>query len=205
MSVCGKKVLREVNAKPPKPAKSWLGDEFKVDEETKRQLGKVASEMAARNTKRSVGEFFSFSGRAPRSGFWWIVLSVIVLVLIGAIGFSALGMPMGVGMLCTYVVIMAFSLPLLVRRAHDLNVGGWLIAIMYIASAFIGVLSASVDSDSNIAGLLAVLGGLNNIAWLVVLGFLPGTVGVNKYGEDPLLGGPIQFRRIRFGSALPRE
>ena len=118
-------------------------------------------------------KYADFQGRARRSEYWlWVlfivVVSTVLNVLGGAMGGGAVDPtnPMGAYSSPAGIVSLLFSLATLVpsiavgvRRLHDTNRSGWWILI----------------------GLIPILG------WLVLLVFyvLPGTVGPNKFGEDP--------------------
>jgi uncharacterized membrane protein YhaH (DUF805 family) len=119
---------------------------------------------------------FSFSGRIPRSTWWYFNLAVwvvsFVLVLILAVLFalvynsSSSSDPTGI-ILAVDCLVGLFALLLIyptlavsVKRCHDLNHSGWFVLISLIP--FVGSI------------------------WLLIeLGFLAGTVGPNQYGEDP--------------------
>jgi len=109
--------------------------------------------------------YFSFEGRINRAKFWlggiilWLV-AVILLSITVAINSGFMWFITSIFML----VIIWPSLALSIKRWHDRNKSGWWIFI----------------------GLVPFIGGI----WaLVETGFLPGTVGPNEYGLDPL--GPI--------------
>ena len=128
-------------------------------------------------------KYASFSGRAPRSEFWWFFLFVIILyalfsvVMVGAIGGMAesaaepqSGMVGAMG--GSVILMMLFWLALLiptiavqVRRLHDINRSGWwvggfyLLYLLYfvlIIGAFGSAMEAGVDgSDPAVGGLAA--------------------------------------------------
>jgi len=137
-------------------------------------------------------------GRASRREFWmftlfvWIVAIVMIALLFGVAGASALSFGQGVnptdysalfagagfGMIA---LIFAFyiwalltgvaSLGVTIRRIHDLNYSGWFLLLFYIV--LFGALA--------INKYLYMLVGLG---WIVVMA-LPGTQGANNYGDDP--------------------
>lgn len=124
--------------------------------------------------------WFSFQGRATRSDYWLrfflpimaisIVLS-IVDVFIGTFGeASEIGLLSGLFSLFTIWPSLAVS----VKRLHDRDQSGWFLLLWFIPI----------------------------IGWLylfVVIGFLRGTMGQNRFGPDPLgddglgKGGPEAF------------
>lgn len=131
-----------------------------------------------------IRKYATFSGRAPRSEFWWFTLFyfavffilLLILLALGAQDVSASGqMPMSATLLIVVTGIFALAslVPLLavtVRRLHDRNFSGWW---------YLGAI---------VAGFLPVVGWIASIALLVVCA-LPGTAGPNRFGADPL-GGP---------------
>jgi len=115
-------------------------------------------------------KFVDFTGRAPRSEYWWFYLFV-VLVVVGMLllDTALLGHdPDDPGSLpvLTLLAGAAFFLPILsagVRRLHDSNRSGWWLLI----------------------ALIPIVGGLIQIVLLA----LPGTPGPNRFGENPLGAG----------------
>lgn len=129
--------------------------------------------------------YADFSGRSRRMEYWMFSLGVTIAFLIIGLVFGGLlgllagsgtsnpdGSPsagllgggmLGVGLfLILALALLIPGLAVQVRRFHDQNLSGWMVLI----------------------NLIPYLGGL------VVLVFmcLPGTVGANKYGPDPLAG-----------------
>ncbi len=109
-----------------------------------------------------------FSGRARRKEYWMFYLFNIIFLLLAmgldnllGITFSIGGTSMFYGYIYT-IYALAVLIPgfaLFVRRLHDLGKSG--------AWFFIG--------------FIPFIGGI----WLLVLMCIAGTVGPNKYGEDP--------------------
>ncbi|HEY7222839.1 MAG TPA: DUF805 domain-containing protein [Micromonosporaceae bacterium] len=105
-------------------------------------------------------KYATFSGRARRSEYWTFVIVnwVIAAVLVGI----GTGAKVSALAYVAYVFLLAALIPtlaVLVRRLHDSGrSGGWF---------FIS--------------FVPFIGGL----WLLVLMFLGGTQGANRYGEDP--------------------
>lgn len=109
--------------------------------------------------------YANFSGRAPRSEFWWFYLlsSVLVAILL-LIAFAAEPI---VGMVFLVIVSVALILPslaVMVRRLHDTNHSAWWLLWL----------------------LLSWIGGLV----LLIVMTLPGTQGPNRYGPEPGLPYP---------------
>ena len=120
----------------------------------------VSTSMAA---SPSMTEFlFSFDGRIGRQSFWlkFILPYFIIGFVVGFIdGFVGLG---GILIGLFYLATLWPYLAVLAKRWHDREKSGWWTLI----------------------GLIPVVGGI----WILVeCGFLKGTDGSNRFGEDPLL------------------
>ncbi len=126
--------------------------------------------------------FADFSGRSRRMEYWMFALLnilvafafVMVAILVGG-GLSAIGdmeRGAGAGLIVLapfglyYVAILIPSLAVQVRRLHDRDMSGWWLLLFYVLS------------------LIPVVGFFASIA-LLVLAFLPGTDGDNRFGPDP--------------------
>ncbi len=128
---------------------------------------------------RSVlGKYATFSGRAPRSEYWWYTLFLIIVsgilfrldlmmfpnlfsyaVTDSGAGFSANAGPLsGIFSLLTFLPGLAVS----VRRLHDTDRSGWLLLL----------------------ALIPLIGWIILIVWFVQRG----TTGANRFGDDPLTG-----------------
>ena len=118
----------------------------------------------------SLGQFlFSLNGRITRSDYWlkWY-LPAMVLVILAAVLDGALGLAdpqIGVGPITAVIYLAMFwpSIAVSVKRLHDRDKSGWFMLIM----------------------LIPIIGFI----WIFVLvGFLRGTQGPNRFGDDPLGG-----------------
>jgi len=137
-------------------------------------------------------------GRASRREFWmftlfvWIVAIVLVGLLIGVAGASALSLGQGInpadygslmagaglGMMVFVIVFYVWALltavasfGVTIRRIHDLNFSGWFLVLYYI----VGFGALAINKWLY---LLVLVGG-------IVAMCLPGTKGSNNYGKDP--------------------
>lgn len=128
---------------------------------------------------------FSFEGRTNRSAYWlkWTLPYMVVMVVLSVIGSmfagptDAYGMPTGTPS-TMYMIINAISglvglvalwpsLAVVAKRWHDRDKSGWWTLII----------------------LVPVIGAL----WMLVeCGFLKGTDGPNRFGDDPLQAGGYQ-------------
>lgn len=149
-------------------------------------------------------KFVTFRGRARRSEYWYFVLFGILLgipagiidtVMATASGNTTGGRPV-TGLLS--LVLFLPRLSVAVRRLHDVNYSGWFIGGFFIAlavvlSMFIGLfIGVPRGGDPNFATPLGIaviagfLGLFGWVIWLFVLTLLRGTIGPNRYGEDPM-------------------
>ena len=122
----------------------------------------------------------SFEGRINRKPFWLTAIAcgigygILFYIISSVFGtFTPTDQPGNYGMQLTtpgwilvgilYIAIIWFGLALQVKRWHDRNKSGWWVLI----------------------NLVPLIGGI----WaLVETGFLAGTPGPNRFGEDPLAG-----------------
>ena len=105
------------------------------------------------------GNYANFSGRAPRSEFWWFQLfsSVLLGILFLLMNSGAILWP-----ILAFIVALAMFLPTLavwVRRLHDTNRSAWWL-------------------------LLSLVPWVGGLVLLIMLAF-PGTPGPNRYGPEP--------------------
>ena len=104
--------------------------------------------------------WLTFDGRATRSDYWLkTFLPFFILSIVAGIIDGLLGMGL-FGLLVSLASIIP-GLFVGIKRLHDRDMSGWFMLLILVP--FIGWL-----------------------ALLVIIGFLPGTQGENKYGPDPL-------------------
>lgn len=133
--------------------------------------------------KHMFENYANFSGRTSLKQFWLAFLmhflisftASIMIYVFTILSLIGLGMSGGAGPVWIITVIllgamivysMITILPFIsmqVRRMHDQNMPGWIVALCYVGSLFCG---------------------MGSIALLVFM-CLPGTEGANQYGEDP--------------------
>ena len=145
--------------------------------------------------KRPLQKYADFSGRAPRSEYWWYVLATIIANLIAMVLDSILGLDRAVGPygILSTLLMLALLVPGLavsVRRLHDTNRSGWWVLIAVIPYLMVGVAAGMAAATGSMAGLgtagiLSILAFIGLIVLLVFM-ILPGTPGDNRYGPNPL-------------------
>jgi uncharacterized membrane protein YhaH (DUF805 family) len=132
--------------------------------------------------------YAEFSGRSRRMEFWsynlfnLIVYAILGAVLVGTMGgmgafntgpgsdptavfgvlFGGFGLVIALYVLATFIPTLAVT----VRRLHDRDMSGW----WYLGFVVIS--------------LIPLVGFIASIAFLVIM-FLPGTPGPNRFGADP--------------------
>ena len=128
-------------------------------------------------------KYYDVQGRASRAEFWYWVLFVTIMDLIPVVNLGAL------------FVLTPPTITALVRRLHDTNQAGWLVALLVIlgGAAFVvlacGLLYASAEglNSEDEAFLWSTFAFATALAFSAfVLTVRPGTPGPNKYGPAPV-------------------
>jgi uncharacterized membrane protein YhaH (DUF805 family) len=130
--------------------------------------------------------YADFTGRSRRLEFWsFAFLNFIVTSVLVSLAFST-GLShgaiirkaefdgsLGMATIAFFAILGMYSLAVLVpmtaanvRRLHDRNMSGWW------CLGFV------------VLGTVPFVGWVSSVAYLVIM-FLPGTAGPNRYGEDP--------------------
>jgi len=133
--------------------------------------------------------YAEFSGRSRRMEYWSFALFnlIVMTVIVGIAMASGFSLSMfgrmtagadpslffGTGMIVLFslaglywLAIIVPTIAVTVRRLHDREMSGWW---------YLGFI---------VLGMIPVVGWIANIAFLVIT-FLPGTVGPNRFGDDP--------------------
>ena len=152
-----------------------------------------------------LGFYFNPNGRITRKDFWLKFVLVLIGISLVANFVDGLVFPYsGIGTSGPIEAIATFAtlwpqIAITAKRFHDRNMSGWWQILFNIAifggtmtlgvANSSGAFAAGADLDSE--QLTMLLGGLALILVsagieLVILGFMPGTKGPNKYGDDPL-------------------
>lgn len=108
--------------------------------------------------KYNFENYFSITGRASRSEYWWFTLFMLILYVIAGIMDSVVGFP--IFYLTTALILLAPSICVAIRRMHDVNKSGWWLLVSFIP----------------------LVGAL----YLLYLLVTKGTDGDNDFGADPL-------------------
>ena len=148
----------------------------------------------------SLSEFlFSPRGRINRAKYWLFALvgGAILVVLVGvvAVAFAGFihdprggaGFPIGaiVIIAIVYLFFLIVSIFVGIKRLHDRDKSGWWLLVFYLGPAILSGISEVLSRNG--IGILFALASLGISIWAFVeLGCLRGTIGPNRYGEDPL-------------------
>ncbi len=120
-----------------------------------------------------LNKYATFSGRAPRSEYWWFYLFTFL------IGLAALPFDYVLGNeFISNGVSLAFLVPTLAagsRRLHDTDKSGWLQLLPLIGIVFLFF--------SSILGIVVILA---LVILLIVMLATKGNPGDNRFGPDPL-------------------
>lgn len=110
------------------------------------------------------GKWYWFDGRIPRTTYWvsLLVLFCAALVIVGLSTLTIPGQLLFIGFVAVYYLVVVVH----IKRWHDRNKPAWWMLLVFIP----------------------IIGGI----WtLVELGFLAGTDGPNRYGDDPTIRRPV--------------
>ena len=157
---------------------------------------------------------FSFHGRINRAKYWlailfWTVVDIVVFAVVGgmlvkdilALGSEPSGadvvrviLSFGIGIvlviLLVFVPMIVSGFAIGIKRLHDRDQSGWWILLFYFGPAVASALAQRSDAGALVLVLSLVSLGISIWA-IVVLGFLRGTRGPNRYGPDPLGGSDV--------------
>lgn len=111
--------------------------------------------------KSFFSRYTDFKGRSSRSEYWWpqlafFLVGIIIGVLTAVVGETVGNILLGI----FYLVILIPGIAISIRRLHDLDKSGWWLLI----------------------ALIPLIGALVLFFFFVQRG----TVGGNRFGEDPL-------------------
>lgn len=153
-------------------------------------------------------DILSFRGRANRMDFWMVSIGLSLLqVVFGLLAGLIIGMLFQDGLTPEQKVIGAalFSLgvqflflwpitAVAVRRSHDRNMSGWwygAYALFGLAVTLAGLtlqllgVAPEGETEAMIFAAVAYMEVGLWLVFLVILGFLPGTRGANRFGPAP--------------------
>lgn len=110
--------------------------------------------------KTCLGKYATFQGRAIRSEYWYFTLFNLILNLMASV---IAGASLGALTVLPVIVLIALLVPSIavsIRRLHDLDKSGWWVLL----------------------ALIPLIGAIILLIWSIKRG----TVGLNRFGADPL-------------------
>lgn len=160
-------------------------------------------------------KYFSWQGRLNRKPYWLRSLALFA-VTIGVfallfVGFGAAGsllggdlsgledFNLGIGAILIGILALVFIIAVTVsgmsiaaRRLHDRNKSAWWLLVFYVLPNFLsGDTGFYGPADEPLAIVVTLAGAAISIWGLIEIGFLKGTDGPNRFGEDPLHDGEV--------------
>jgi uncharacterized membrane protein YhaH (DUF805 family) len=104
--------------------------------------------------------YVNFSGRAPRSEYWYWTLFAILLVLAAVLIDVSIANEQIILTVIAELIIALPGLAVSVRRLHDLDKSGWFVLLAFVP----------------------LVGSIILVIWFC----MRGTAGSNRFGPDPL-------------------
>jgi uncharacterized membrane protein YhaH (DUF805 family) len=139
-------------------------------------------------------------GRIGRKSYWLGSLIIIGAVLAVAFAIIAMsdetafdepdGRSSALGHVLAWVLLLA-SVPVSVKRLHDLNRSGHYLWPMFILDGLltageIAGVTGTTTAPTALGWVLITIYGIYSLVLLICLGFYRGTTGHNDFGPDPL-------------------
>ena len=125
-------------------------------------------------------KYFSFSGRASRSEFWFFYLFILIGYIICITLIVAVSMKLFWLMGLFMLGIMIPALAVTARRLHDINKSGWFQLVPYPA----GILERIFASSSEGLEILFLIIGLGLYIYLFILYCTDGDKKNNRFGKN---------------------
>ncbi len=148
---------------------------------------------------------WGFDGRISRKYFWlaglvWFIWFVAILFpfvhwftggqwMSDTIDDQQIDKATSAAMLVAAAILLYPSLAMSVKRLHDLNLSAWWCVPAFIpgfADNLLTVVDAPATAQTGALWIDCAVG----LVYIVVLGFIRGTDGPNKYGDDPRIKSP---------------
>lgn len=119
-------------------------------------------------------KYSDFSSRSRRSEYWyWYLFTTII-------GLVADFIPV-VSTIVTFVILIP-TLSVTVRRFHDIDRSGWWVLAPLAALL---VLQVGLDRQHNVTIIIGAVATIPMLLIVIVWLCRDGTVGPNRFGEDP--------------------
>jgi uncharacterized membrane protein YhaH (DUF805 family) len=130
-------------------------------------------------------KFWNLSGRATRIQWWRFQIYAMfgyIVVLFAAISIKDDRLRVGLVAAAVAVFLVAL-LAIAFKRLHDRNKSAWWLLLFYGVPILCD--GATYLAGAEYAWSFVAAGALINLWALIELGFLRGTRGPNRYGDDP--------------------
>jgi uncharacterized membrane protein YhaH (DUF805 family) len=127
---------------------------------------------------------FGFQGRINRAKYWIATITYISLTIavVGLGFFFNFDTIFFIIAAIAFIAVTVSSVAVGIKRLHDRDMSGWWLLVFYLLPAVLD----GLGREPGISIIFAVAGSAISLWALVVLGFLRGTAGPNRYGPDPL-------------------
>lgn len=132
--------------------------------------------------------FFSFSGRINRGKLWLASLMFVAGWLVfGALIFASdYALPVILVAVVYVLAVLVSGIAVGVKRLHDRDKSAWWLLVFYVVPGLLSGGGGSLGTDTIVGAGLSFAGLALSIWGFIELGCLRGTVGPNRYGDDPL-------------------
>ena len=137
-------------------------------------------------------KYFSFSGRASRSEFWFFYLFILIGYIICITLIVAVSMKLFWLMGLFMLGIMIPALAVTARRLHDINKSGWFQLVPYPA----GILERIFASSSEGLEILFLIIGLGLYIYLFILYCTDGDKKNNRFGKNIYVKKKKKIKRL---------
>lgn len=91
-----------------------------------------------------------------------------------------------IGVIIFFILQLVPNVIVSIKRLHDRNKNGWWILFFTVPPQLLAILIEWFIDDGPISYILQAPGFAISIWMIVELGFLRGTIGPNRFGDDPL-------------------
>jgi uncharacterized membrane protein YhaH (DUF805 family) len=143
---------------------------------------------------------FSSNGRISRKSFWYFLVAYTAALIVAEMVDQAIGLYSAedeIGVISGLLSLLGVwpSIAISIKRFHDRDMSGWwvlwfiMLTIILIFLLFGLPTSGSLFGDAGpsiLTWLIISTAVIVQIVQFIILAFLPGKHGENKYGPDPL-------------------